>query len=734
MVKKAATKGDVKKEFDKFANKISRLESLKHELNTLDTVGFESDVGKIRGKLKDINAIPDIESRLAELKTKVEHRDSKKVIKNKATRKLIERSKSVHEDRGVMTKKIADIESSLGEKRKVLVKGQLSKNEVKTVKEIPRMHRQLGALRRDLHEHTKMARVKVDSGVGVLVDSKFDDFVAAIKGDLSKKLREKELGVDKRLQEDLTSHKRDFERKYKTVVRNFNEKYKDRVSTELEKEVQERFAAELNAKLEEEKKKIIIALIQENARRLHAEKSKMIEDLEGKYRKKEKDMQAALDKEESEQRKVLADERGKLAEQRKKIHDKILEVEERDKRFSSERDILTKRMKNIDSKDKRMQEILNSRTGNYRSKLASMKMRVDKERERLENEIEKLQKQEGESARNVERKEKELERRRGELERGLDNEKKRVEQGLERRRGEVERVLARKKVEAGKSLSGERRRLGLFRRRLGSDRKRLSKERGRASEQLRRQKERLSKEHRNNVFVLEREKERLSKEHKSNVFALSREKERLGKTHENYVNKLKRQRAKLEREIGNLKRRDSKVDKKEKRVEGVESRLKEKELVLIGKEKEAREKVSNANSIVMKELEGKRNELDSAIRKLNAREESVVRRARIKLDTERVRLKGAADAHLAQAVDEMKRDMHINLVRKRAEMDKKLKAEDASRVEEKLKARETELRKKIHAEYKEKFRNALKLKEFELQQKKEELEQHVMSQAKKLFS
>ena len=56
------SKKSVKKEFEDFANKIARLEYLKHELDAMDKGGFKSEVRLIRAKLKDVNSIKEAEN------------------------------------------------------------------------------------------------------------------------------------------------------------------------------------------------------------------------------------------------------------------------------------------------------------------------------------------------------------------------------------------------------------------------------------------------------------------------------------------------------------------------------------------------------------------------------------------------------------------------------------------------------------------------------------------------
>jgi len=53
MVKKKNEKEKIKKEFANFAEKISKLESLKHELELMNTRGFEQEAKLIKAKIKD---------------------------------------------------------------------------------------------------------------------------------------------------------------------------------------------------------------------------------------------------------------------------------------------------------------------------------------------------------------------------------------------------------------------------------------------------------------------------------------------------------------------------------------------------------------------------------------------------------------------------------------------------------------------------------------------------------
>jgi len=68
---KKTTKNHVKKEFDEFADKVAKLESLKHELEALDTQGFNSEVKFIKAKMIDVNSLPEVSNDIEELKDKI---------------------------------------------------------------------------------------------------------------------------------------------------------------------------------------------------------------------------------------------------------------------------------------------------------------------------------------------------------------------------------------------------------------------------------------------------------------------------------------------------------------------------------------------------------------------------------------------------------------------------------------------------------------------------------------
>src|SRR3989338_7904564 len=122
---KKSDKNEIKKEFDDFASKIAQLESIRHELDSLDTRGFETEVKLIRASLKDVNAIPQLRRELNSLREKIKHHHAKKSVKNSVSKKLLEKSKSIESDQEKLKKKISELANQLENKRKVSCKRQL---------------------------------------------------------------------------------------------------------------------------------------------------------------------------------------------------------------------------------------------------------------------------------------------------------------------------------------------------------------------------------------------------------------------------------------------------------------------------------------------------------------------------------------------------------------------------------------------------------------------------------
>src|SRR3989344_3453284 len=232
-----ATKEKIKKEFDEFAQKVTRLESLKKRFDALNTNGFEKEARIIKSKLKDTKAIPQIEREINSLENKITNK-----YKNQVHRVRSVNVKALKETDENLKRKINELRNEVKKKKKVSVKRQLSKEEVEFVKDIPKLEREIGKLKGMLEEQHRRTRIKIDSGVGVLVDSRFEEF---------------------------------------------HNKYKEKVHSALKKEVHEKFNEELKRRLDAEKKKIVNRLVSENENRLKIQSNELSRRLNYHYSSKE---------------------------------------------------------------------------------------------------------------------------------------------------------------------------------------------------------------------------------------------------------------------------------------------------------------------------------------------------------------------------------------------------------------------------------------------------------------
>ncbi len=302
MVKQTALQ--IKKEFDTFAAHVARLEQLRHELALLPTDGFESDVARIKVRLKDITAIPFIERSLRELRAKIErhaHMSQQKVIGSTIVSSL--------------KRRVADIEGLVKQKR------ILSKTDASALKELPRLEKQLLQLRSQVQAHLRGKEIKIDSGVGVLVDSTFDEFVSRIKGELSERLHEKEGSMTAQMQADLSSREELFAQRYQTLVQELEQKYRRQLEQAMHAEVKHHLAQELQKRIAHERTKLVALLLKEQAEHLARERKQLLAKLEETYAQKE---QVLI----SDHQRTLAHEKEGIATQRARLTDRMRRIEQ----------------------------------------------------------------------------------------------------------------------------------------------------------------------------------------------------------------------------------------------------------------------------------------------------------------------------------------------------------------------------------------------------------------------
>jgi hypothetical protein len=397
MVSKKESVGDsVRAEFDEFADNVSEMESLKHQLKILDVPGFSRDVKLIKAKMRDVNSVAEVKRDIGSLKKKIDR--TKSNASSNASRvgnKVLNETKSVK-------RKISELENKII-KRKSNRK-QLSGKEVGDVKDIPKVERQLNDMKKKLDLLYSKPHVKIDSGVGILVNTKFDLFVDSIKSELSKRLEDKEDLVKGRLDEDLKNQRGLFKEKYNHLVREFHQKYENKVNKELKKKVNSEFSKDLDNKLGEERRILIERLVKENSRRLHSEKRSLSKKLKAdqgvKIRNAEKRLRKSLSNE-------FRLEKEKELENEKRVLVKEMNGLERERRSHNkkERDLMKVKNERKLASDKR--------------KLIAIAKEMDRRKNKLKKEIDRLD---------------------GKKDRELKIEKKRLSEGIRKELVSEERI------------------------------------------------------------------------------------------------------------------------------------------------------------------------------------------------------------------------------------------------------------------------------------------------------
>ena len=300
-----------RKDFEVFAIGVERLEELRKELNGLDTKKFPVETASIRSKLKNVSYIPQIEKEIKVLRSKIKGR-----YKAKKRR-----------PRNIVHKKIKELEKEVKKRRKI------SSKDKKLIGEIPKIENQLSSLRRfvmqqeEEEKQKKELLKKIDPGVNLVVDERFDLSLNEIKAELSKKLKEKDLEVKNQLQGDLEARKRNFELQYKDLEDRFARRYGESVKKNLKKEVKKRFRDELNKKINNLKGKIR----SEELVRLNKQKEELKKDY-GNLRnelilKNSKNLKAdkkRLEKLEQRENEKIKQKQAELRDGREKIRKKLL--------------------------------------------------------------------------------------------------------------------------------------------------------------------------------------------------------------------------------------------------------------------------------------------------------------------------------------------------------------------------------------------------------------------------
>ncbi|MBU2104578.1 MAG: hypothetical protein KKF67_02280 [Nanoarchaeota archaeon] len=323
-----------RKDFETFQFGVERLKELKKELDSLDTRGFAREDKSIRSKLKNVSEIPNIERELKILRLKIKK-------KYRPKRRVKSRGKLIQED-------IQDIK---GEIKKLGQKVETKKKGI------------------------------LDSGVEILVDTNFNNFLREIKTTLSERINRKEEEIDSILEADLQKRESDFKEKHLNLIRGFNErkrkleleferKYAMKVKSSLHKEISEKFNYELQKGLDAEKIKLSKRFITELREHAKEKLEKQKQGL-GERAKEElvKKIRALENQFESEKRKIELEEKKEM-ERTELERQKIEELKE-------------KEMKKIDSE--RQQELDNLKTKKIR-----YGEQIQKQKEKLKGDEEQL--------------------------------------------------------------------------------------------------------------------------------------------------------------------------------------------------------------------------------------------------------------------------------------------------------------------------------------------------------
>ena len=340
-----------KKDFEAFKFGVQRLKELEGELKSLDTRGFSKEAQDIKSHLKNVSEIPAIERKLKELKQKING-------KYKPKRRKKSPIKEIHED-------IEDVKEDLKSFKKTRKQSfDDIKDEIKSLK---KKHR--------------ISSIPLDSGVDVLVDTNFNDFLVSTKKALSERIRNREEEMDDVLKKDLEKREdkykkkhenlvKDFERNKEKVEEDYKKKYNKKVESELHKEVANNFRKMLQDKLAKEKielAKTYKAQLKQHAndelekeklkldQRAEKEFSNKMSSLESKFQKKmmDEDKKESAIKQELDsqkrnldsafQKKVL-DESKKESIVKKELDSRKKALEKAKRDFADQKELERKRM------------------------------------------------------------------------------------------------------------------------------------------------------------------------------------------------------------------------------------------------------------------------------------------------------------------------------------------------------------------------------------------------------
>ncbi len=697
MVKSTA---DIKKEFDLFAGKIARLESLRRELYSLNTKGFEKEVASLESKLHDVNAIPEITQQIAALREKIKKREMPKISHKYPSVNLTS-----------LKKKISELEKQINKRRKLSNNPSLSKEQILSLKEIPKLERALQTLQKAFAVHTSSAKVKIDSGVGVLVDRTFADFIANIRAELTERLREKEKSMDEQLRADLGTREELFAEKYQSLVKQLQEQYQQRVHDELHRELHEKVDGEIGKRLAIEKRKLLHSMLKQQAQKLEQERRELIRRLQAQYSFKER--QAAIKADVG-----LQDIMRKLGTERAGVKSRQIALAEQEELLNQKKQALVKQMRrerrlleqqraHIEEREKSIGEIVSRKVKNKEKALKQqlfaeaevLKQKLAVERAQLHARFQTLQEKE-EAAREAQRSLQEQARHQRQV---LENEVARLEKSRQRAvesaRTQYARKLAEQKARSEAEIIGLKKREHLLGEKEGNMKLVFVREKASLQAQLRE----LESTEEN---MLQRIKDHYHTKERSEK---QKHKLELRKMLEQQKARIKRQKEALGEQ---MRERDNEIKKRLSELEKNESQFRKYE------------KASKSSIALEKAALGK--QFAQLLMQENKAAEQAKKQASINLEKQ----KQENALHFKQKLEELKAKMQAEV--KQTVVEKLRKHEQE--YQRQLAGRESQLRVKLEREYHDKLHAALDKQQGALAKKKAELEKHILDRAKKLFS
>lgn len=264
--KKAFEKSPISKtDFETFKFGVERLKELEKELNSLDTRGFAKEDKDIRVKLKKVSEIPVIEKKLKDLRLKINNKFKPKIRKKSPSKEI---KKDLDKIKGELERikrlkkagkpELDDIQEELKKLRRE------HKEEIKSNKpDFGKIQEQLKKIEKAhekdseaIKKSTARQKIPIDASVGVLVDTKFNNFLSEIKKALSDRIEKKEKEIDLQSEIDLEEREFKYAKRHDDLLLDFKKKFNKKIKEGLAQEISVKFKEKINDRFEQEKARI----------------------------------------------------------------------------------------------------------------------------------------------------------------------------------------------------------------------------------------------------------------------------------------------------------------------------------------------------------------------------------------------------------------------------------------------------------------------------------------------